>query len=331
LDLVADVPTEGRLSQPGLQVRILLVSESSVRPPEAPPAAILTLTVVETPGALVYSEKKTGALPGGKWMKVSRRFWCSLLVGLVVIGPSLKAETLKVALIDYPPFESDPAKTGGRWGYMPEVIDEIFGKQGIEVQFEFVPWLRAVRETETGGFDALPLVNSGHSKVLILSKEKSAILKQFFYVKKGNPWRFTGVRSLESIVVGSVLGYDYTTFSKDYQDYLKAHWDDPRRVVYTTGETASADLFRRILSGRVTTFNEDQTYFRYLMTQGDIGKEEDFEVGGTLGENSQFMGFSPARTTSAHYADLFDQGIRELRKSGRLKAILDSYGIADWL
>jgi polar amino acid transport system substrate-binding protein len=80
----------------------------------------------------------------------------------------------------------------------------------------------------------------------------------------------------------------------------------------------------------VTTFNEDQTFFQYMIAQGGMGRLEDFEIAGTLGFNDQYMGFSPVNPQSPRYAALFDRGIQALRESGRLKTILDSYGIADW-
>lgn len=259
-------------------------------------------------------------------------FQSGLLVFLVLVvqTPAVFAESLSVALLEYPPFESNPLKENGRWGYMPEVILEIFGKQGFEVKFDVLPWKRAIVETEKGVYDAIPLVNSGHSRTLVLSQEKSAVLKQMFYVKKGSPWRYRGPASWEEITIGWVLGYDYSTFSKEYQKYIEEHLQDRNRIVYTAGDTASADMFKKILTGRVTTFNEDQTFFQYTMAKGDIGRPGDFEVAGTLGTNDQYMGFSPANPQAARYASLFDHGIRALRASGKLKTILDSYGIDDW-
>lgn len=252
------------------------------------------------------------------------------LAVLLMAPPTGTAESLSVALLEYPPFECNPEKENGRWGYMPEVILEIFGKQGFDVRFEILPWKRAIVDTEKGVYDAIPLVNSGHSRVLIFSREKSAVLKQMFYVKKGSSWRNTGPASWESITIGWVLGYDYSTFSKEYQKYIEDHLQDRNRIVYTAGDTASADMFKKLLTGRVTTFNEDQTFFQYTMGKGGIGRPADFEVAGTLGTNDQYMGFSPANPQAARYAAIFDQGIRALRESGRLKAILDSYGIEDW-
>ena len=43
-----------------------------------------------------------------------------------------------------------------------------------------------------------------------------------------------------------------------------------------------------------------------------------------------FMAFSPAKDSSKKYSQIFDEGLVELRKSGKLQEILDRYGVKDW-
>ena len=46
--------------------------------------------------------------------------------------------------------------------------------------------------------------------------------------------------------------------------------------------------------------------------------------------DSIFVAFSPADAKSKDYAQILGQGMDELRRSGKLKAILSKYGMEDW-
>ena len=46
--------------------------------------------------------------------------------------------------------------------------------------------------------------------------------------------------------------------------------------------------------------------------------------------DSIFVAFSPANAKSKDYAQILGQGMDELRRSGKLKAILSKYGMEDW-
>ncbi len=43
-----------------------------------------------------------------------------------------------------------------------------------------------------------------------------------------------------------------------------------------------------------------------------------------------FISFAPGHPKSKEYAKILDLGMVEMRKSGRLKAILAKYGLQDW-
>jgi ABC-type amino acid transport substrate-binding protein len=52
---------------------------------------------------------------------------------------------------------------------------------------------------------------------------------------------------------------------------------------------------------------------------------------GNLGENNDlFVAFSPGKDSSKKYSEQFSAGIADLRKSGKLKQILDRYNVKDW-
>lgn len=251
----------------------------------------------------------------------------SLAVSILFFGGVSQAEILKVAVHEFCPYLCDASKEDGKNGYVVEVLNAIFAPAGYELEFHRVPYVRGIRMTEQGHYDGMPMLNSHSSQEILLSDELIGTLVQNFYVKKGNPWRYQGTLSLENIVVGSILGYNYTMVDPDYEAYLR-RYQHTDRVDYVAGVDPSLINIRKILAGRTTTFNECADLVDYLsLKEGLVGQ---LEIAGTLGQGANYMGFSPTRTDAAKLLEIFDRGIVELRASGRLREILSDYGLSDW-
>ena len=235
-------------------------------------------------------------------------------------------DTINIAVGDFCPYQCDPEKEAGRIGFMSEVTNAIFEEAGHTIRFVALPFKRAVSRTEEGLFDAV-VCNVGHSKQLIFSKEKIGVLQQTFFVKKGDPWIYEGVKSLESAIVASVIGYDLSAFSPEYEAYLQKH-RHTNLVQYIGGKNFILRNAKKILVGRVTTYNEDAGLFNYATMKAGIGDK--FSTAGILGSNALYMGFYSENPNVASYIEIFDQGMKKLRASGKLDSILASYGMKDW-
>ena len=242
------------------------------------------------------------------------------------VNSTVYADIINIAVGDFCPYQCDPKKEDGKIGFMSELTEAIFTKEGHTVNFTTLPFRKSVKKTEEGQYDAV-VCNIGHSKTLLFSKQRIGALEQTFFVKKGNPWRYEGIASLESVVIASVIGYDLSSFSPEYEAYLQKK-QDTNAVQYIGGENFILRNAKKIQAGRVTTYNEDAGLFNYVTMKAGINDE--FSTAGVLGANSLYMGFSSKNPNASKYIDIFDRGIRALRKSGELKSILTSYGVKDW-
>ncbi len=251
------------------------------------------------------------------------------LVMSLFCDPSYAAETLDIAVTEFCPYLCDPARDDGKEGYVAEILKSVYEPAGYKLEFHRVPYERGILGTEQGIFDGMPMLNRRSSEKIVLSEDLCGVLVQNFYVKKGNPWRYDGMKSLEGINVGSVEGYNYAPLSPDYEAYLRKYGKtDPKRVFYAATEDPSLTNLQWILEGKVTTFNECASVIDYLTSKE--GLEGKFDVAGTLGVLENYMGISPQRRDSRKLAELFDRGMKELRETGRLDAILGGYGLQDW-
>jgi len=259
-------------------------------------------------------------------MKQTLNMFAGAIISLCALGSSAHADTINIAVGDFCPYQCVPEKEKGRIGFMSEFTKVIFEKAGHTVNFTVVPFKRAIMGTEKGLYDAL-VCNTGHSKSLLFSQQRIGALQQKFFVKEGSAWQYTGIKSLEGIVVASVIGYDLSAFSPEYEAYIQANSDTPA-VQYIGGDDFILRNAKKILADRVTTYNEDAGLFNYATMKAGIGDR--FRTAGILGENSLYMGFSSHNPKAQLYADIFDNGIQALRDSGELFHILESYGATDW-
>ena len=250
-----------------------------------------------------------------------------LIMGGVAFSSEGKAPELEIAVHEFCPYLCDSTKENGKHGYVVDLLRAIY-EPAFSLRFYRVPYVRGILQTETGRFDGMPMLNSSSSEKVILSREPIGILVQNFYVKKGVNWKYQGVQSLKGIVIGSILGYNYSPLSPEYETYQRNH-RETEWVEYVGGVDATLINMRKILAGRITTFNECADLVDFIGMKEGIAHK--FQSAGTLGIAKNYMGFSPKRADAKALADLFDKRIVQLRQSGELSRILAPYGVTDWV
>ncbi|WP_425667783.1 substrate-binding periplasmic protein (plasmid) [Vibrio tubiashii] len=268
--------------------------------------------------AIVYISIKTHGLDMYYYSKLIA------LACLFLAVSTVDAKTIHYATLEYCPYACNSEQEG----FALTLHRRIFEEAGYEVTFSFVPWTRVIKGVESGLFDATPILNQHHSELIVLSKENSTVLQQYFFVAKGNTWKFSDVTDLQSIVIGSIFGYDYGVINQEYEDHLQRNKDN-LRVQYIGGPNAIERSIKKIITGRIGTFNEDAGYMFHTLRE--MALTDKIDEAGFLGTNPQFGGFSPTREDAQALADIFDRGIRRMRASGELRQLLDEYGIPDWV
>lgn len=147
-----------------------------------------------------------------------------------------------------------------------------------------------------------------------------------FYVKKGDPWRFTGPESITEITLGTIAGYDYRYW---LLGYIKANSKDPAKVQVLYGDEPLKRNLTKLLSNRVDVVVDTETAIRHVAREMQVLNQ--IECAG-FGDTAAYIyiAFSPSRDDSQHLAQLLSEGIIRLRESGRLSQILAAYGLVDW-
>ena len=244
-------------------------------------------------------------------------------IAILLTLPLLAAADDLVIVGDaWPPYNtSEPS--GPKPGYAVEVMKEIFEKKGHTVKYEVVPWTGAVEGVAAGKFTAAICAADGEVKDGVLPKEPISISHSVFYTKKGNPWKYTGLGSLEGKQIGLIKDYSY-----DKGDFDK--WAaTAKNVQWSSGVGPLEINLKKMLDGRLDVVMDDPNVVTFTAKQD--GLADKIQEAGTLPTTTKlYISFSPKNPKSAEYAKTFSEGLIELRKSGKLKTILASYGLKDW-
>jgi len=214
----------------------------------------------------------------------------------------------------------------GKEGYIIEVVKAIYRSEGYTVTIKNVPWNRAIAMVNAGTANGILGIVKKDSPELVYPQTEVARYVPVVYSLVSNPWHYEGINSLRKIRLGLIQNYGDPDSFPELKAYLE---DKSSQVSYVATDNSLLHLFMMIEVKHIDATIDDQRVGTYLLRKS--GKEKLFksESFNDLA-GSGFVAFTSKNAKSQHLADLFDEGMAKLRKSGKLKSILTDYGIADW-
>ena len=246
-----------------------------------------------------------------------------VLLAVTLSAGSALAATLTVRADNWPPFNGDPKSA--KPGYMIEVLKAIFEPQGVQVDYQTMPWNRSKDEVKSGKYDAMVGADNDEAAGYVVPKESFGKFSNCFFVAPSSGWRFQGVDSLKQVKLGVIEGYSY---DEQVNAYIKGA--PQGKVIAATGDDALPKLIKMLQAGRIDAVLEDASVLNAALMANNVPAGQ-VVLAGKLGDTRDLnVAFSPAKDTSRKYSEQFSAGIVELRKSGKLKQILDRYSVKDW-
>lgn len=223
------------------------------------------------------------------------------------------------------PSNCDPASDHP--GYDIEIAKAIYEPLGYKVDYRLLSWARTLVEVRRGTFDALVAGIRSDAPDFIFPREPAGMLINGFALRKGSGWQWRGPQSLQGMVLGYIPDYQYFPALKDYID---AHAGDWHAVQGVAMMNATALNLKKLLVRRIDITCDDLSVLRYERKR--LGLEDQIEIidPKVAAPLPNYIAFGPHNPRGRDLARQWDEGIRRLRASGRLAAILDRYGIADW-
>ena len=210
-------------------------------------------------------------------------------------------------------------------GFMVEIAVKIFESKGHTVDYDIMPWARAIQDTRKGKYNAIIGAGKEDAPDFIFPAIEQAQMVNVFYVRKGFPWQYAGVASFKDNVLGVIKDYTYV---EEIDVYISENAKNSKRVQIVSGDTALDSNIKKLLAERVDILIEDSNVMGQYIKKNL--ENNVIQAAGKLPPDALFIAFSPVDPRSAAYADILSKGMVALRESGDLKAILAKYGLEDW-
>ena len=237
---------------------------------------------------------------------------------------AMAQETITVRADLWAPFNGDPASD--KPGYVIEIMKAVFEPNGIKVDYKTMPWTRALKELEEGKIDAAVGAAKDDCPNAIFPELEIADIRYAFFALPDAKWSYKGVASLDQVKLGSVESYSY---SEDLDKYI-ASARASGKVEVMAGDGALEKNIKKLHVGRIDVVVEAPQVFSWTLKNMGLPENTFATVGSLETSQKDYVAFSQAKESSKKYAKMLDDGISELRRTGKLKAILAKYGLTDW-
>lgn len=245
------------------------------------------------------------------------------LLMLLKLSFSVHADVITLRTDEWCPYACDPKSD--KPGFMVEIAREVFKKHGHTIDYGVMNWARVLVDVKNGQYNGVVGASKSDVKGFVIPQIPTGHLVNYYYTRKDNPWGYTGVESLNTKKIAVINDYTYG----DEVDLLVEKKHPSFRVV--SGKTPLLRIIQMTETKRIDAFVENPLVLN--ATLEDLKKDKNlFKVSSKNLANDPdlFIAFSPAHPKSKVYAKILDEGVTELRKSGRLKVILQKYGVSDW-
>lgn len=254
----------------------------------------------------------------------------SLILGCLVAGPwvggvaaSDDDAPVVLAADEWCPYNCAPGAENP--GYMVEIAKRVLGEAGYEVQYQVMPWTRALLAAERGQVSGvIGAIPTEVPQGFVLPRESLGVAATDFFIRRGDNWRYTGIDSLAQVRVGVIRDYGY---NPAMDAYIAEH--EGFRVQATLGEDALQTNIRKLLADRIDVVVSNRAVFFYTAKSMTVRERVAF-AGSAADHEALYIAFSAADPRAPELARLLDEGIRRLRASGELDTLLAPYGLVDW-
>lgn len=245
----------------------------------------------------------------------------SLLI--LIFSTQLSAHVISIRTDIWCPYACDPKAE--QQGFMIDIAREIFKKNGYSIDYQVMNWARAIEEVKIGKYDALIGADNTSAQGFEFPVTPIAQNANYFWTLKNDDWFFHEESYLKEKKIGIVNGYSYGSFHDDL--IKKKH----PAYLNVTGYMPLKRMIQMVESKRLDGFVENPhvlyQYLKDLKKSPELFRMASVDI---TDHPDLFIAFSPAKAKSREYAKMMDEGMVELRRTGRLKVILDRYGMSDW-
>ncbi len=235
---------------------------------------------------------------------------------LISLSGGVNSETFRISTGEFVPYCSSAAF---HKGFASHVVEEAFARQGHKVEFDFLPWKRAMLEAKLGRYDATSWwVHSDERDTdFFLSDEILERTIAFLYHKyKNSEFDWKEMSDLSGMSIGVTRGYHYTDKLVAFRKTNKALFEE----VNTDEQN-----IKRLLLGRIDIFPMNTvTGMELLHTKfaPHVAHQLNFHPR-ALNTTSGLVMFPKVNKRSEQIRDILNTGLKSIREDGTYEKLLD--------
>ena len=179
------------------------------------------------------------------------------------------ATTLKVCYDQWAPMTIFPSEESSDRGVVIDMLDEIYRSKGYQLKYYEVPLARGLDMVAEGLCDMLPeyLFSKNPENDFVYASEETFAYRSAFVVRRDDPWRYNGIQSIKGKRIATGPGWDYSSMSVDYQNYI----DDPKNsnfVEVIAGDDDVVDrVFNMIRENRVDLYADNELVLQHTLNR----------------------------------------------------------------
>ncbi len=212
-------------------------------------------------------------------------------------------------------------------GYLIELAFAVYEPLGYKVIYKKMPWKRALYSAKNGIINAAVGAVIGDVSDNIYGTKSLGRDETVAIVRKGEIFKYKNPTSFDGKILGIITNYTYDN-NGVIDKYIEKRGKEEKGSLTKLYHQKSLDsLFQMLILKRIDVFLENKFVALYKAKQ--LGYLDEVEIVETGAGDTICFAFTPDEQ-GKKLANLLDNGIIKLRKSGKLKVILSKYGLKDW-
>jgi len=219
---------------------------------------------------------------------------------------------LHFSSLEYSPYYGEKLKGQG---FVTEIVKAVAKGMGHEMDVDFLPWERALRNGREGVYDGV------YTMWYTSEREKDFVFSDplppneiVFFALKDSEIVFDTLEELKEYNIGIVKDYAYP------QEFFDANLN-------TVSSLFQKQNFQKLINGDVSLTVEDKAVGVYMLEEEFSDFADKIEiVGSPLTSSPQYVVFSRAVPDHQKLVNEFNQSLKKVIQSGEFNSILEKHG-----
>ena len=220
---------------------------------------------------------------------------------------------LELSVGEWPPFLGENLP---KQGLIANLLTDVFIDAGYQVEFNFLPWIRAYQVTAKGDYAATAVWMFKEERAEDFYYSDPVLNERFVFIyRKDDSFDWTTMEDLQGKLIGGGLGYSY---GAEFDEALEQGVFKQIRL-----PTVEQNL-RMLAAGRTDVYAEEISVAKYTLNNfaPDLKNELVFHTKPIL-ENQSFVLFPKSDPNSLVLLEKFNEALASFRQSGRYDNYLD--------